>query len=137
MPAFTRLGHERQDLLSPCDAMHVYTDQTSVYTLIRKSFEGLESEPMLTPRGKSPLPEIFSPEEDRTHDAASSRTASPTHFQRANPAPVDMTDLGRLTAPVVLSWVRLRWKVNSRSSCAAIRARMHHKVVRHYFQSCQ
>ena len=22
-PAFTRLGHERQDLLSPCDGMHV------------------------------------------------------------------------------------------------------------------
>ena len=25
---------------------------------------GMESEPMLTPREKSPLPEIFSPEED-------------------------------------------------------------------------
>ena len=24
--AFTRLGHERQDLLSPCDEMHVCTD---------------------------------------------------------------------------------------------------------------
>ena len=23
---FTRLGHERQDLLSPCDEMHVCTD---------------------------------------------------------------------------------------------------------------
>ena len=22
LPAFTRLGHERQDLLSPCDEMH-------------------------------------------------------------------------------------------------------------------
>ena len=36
LPAFTRLGHERQDLLSPCDGMHVCTDKTSVYTLIRK-----------------------------------------------------------------------------------------------------
>ena len=36
LPAFTRLGHERQDLLSSCDEMHVCTD----YTLIRKSFEG-------------------------------------------------------------------------------------------------
>ena len=36
---------------------------------------------MLTPREKSPLPE-----EDRTRDAASSRTASPTHYQRAIPA---------------------------------------------------
>ena len=40
LPAFTRLGHERQDLLSPCDKMHVCKDQTSVYTLIRRSFGG-------------------------------------------------------------------------------------------------
>ena len=26
LPAFTCLGHERQDLLSPCDGMHVCTD---------------------------------------------------------------------------------------------------------------
>ena len=26
LPAFTRLGHERQDLLSPCEEMHVCTD---------------------------------------------------------------------------------------------------------------
>ena len=26
LPAFTRLGHERQDLLSPCDEMHACTD---------------------------------------------------------------------------------------------------------------
>ena len=26
LPAFTRLGHERQDLLSPCDEMRVCTD---------------------------------------------------------------------------------------------------------------
>ena len=26
VPAFTRLGHECQDLLSPCDGMHVCTD---------------------------------------------------------------------------------------------------------------
>ena len=37
--------------------MHVYTDWTSVYTLIRRSFGGMEFEPMLTPREKSPLPE--------------------------------------------------------------------------------
>ena len=51
-----------------------------------KVLGGMESEPMLTPREKSTLPEKFSSEEDRTHDAASSRTASPTHYQRANPA---------------------------------------------------
>ena len=26
LPAFTRLGHERQDLLSQCDEMHMCTD---------------------------------------------------------------------------------------------------------------
>ena len=26
LPAFTRLGHERRDLLSPCDGMHACTD---------------------------------------------------------------------------------------------------------------
>ena len=49
--------------------------------------EGDGSEPMLTPREKSPLPEKFFREEDRTHDAASSRTASPTLYQRAVPGP--------------------------------------------------
>ena len=53
-----------------------------------KSLGGMESEAMLTPREKSPLPEKFSPEEDQTHDTASSRTASPTHCQPAIPAPV-------------------------------------------------
>ena len=32
--AFTRLRHDCQDLLSPCDGMIVCTDQTSVYNLI-------------------------------------------------------------------------------------------------------
>ena len=41
---------------------------------------------MLILRDKSPLPEKFSSEENQTHDAASSRTASPTHYQRAIPA---------------------------------------------------
>ena len=40
LPTFTHLGHEHQDLLSLCDEMHVCTDYTSVYTLIRKSFWG-------------------------------------------------------------------------------------------------
>ena len=38
--------------------------------------------------GKSSLPEKFSSEEDQTHNAESSRTASPTHLQRAIPAPI-------------------------------------------------
>ena len=87
LTAFARPGHECQHLLSPCDEIYVCTDYTSVYTLIRKNFGGMESEPMLTPREKFPLPEKFSSEEDRTRDAASNRTASPTHCQRAIPAP--------------------------------------------------
>ena len=50
---FTHLGHECQELLSPCNGMHVCTDQTSVYTLLQKSFGGMASEPMLTPRTNS------------------------------------------------------------------------------------
>ena len=65
LPALTRLGHERQDLLSLCHGMYVCTDYTSDDTLIRKSFGGMESEPMLTPRGKSSRLEKFSPEENR------------------------------------------------------------------------
>ena len=53
----------------------------------KKSFGGMESEPMLTPREKSPLPENFSTEGDGTHNAESVRTASPTHYQRAIPTP--------------------------------------------------
>ena len=49
----------------------------------------MESEPMLTPREKSPLPEKFSPVEYRTHDAAS---RSPTHYQQAVPAPIFVND---------------------------------------------
>ena len=53
--AFTCPGHECQDFLRLCDVMHVCTDKTSVYTLIRKSFGETEIETMLTPRGKSLL----------------------------------------------------------------------------------
>ena len=48
---------------------------------------GKESEPTLTPREKYALQENKISEEDGNHDAASSRTASPTHYQRAIPAP--------------------------------------------------
>ena len=88
LPAFTCLGHKCQDLSSLCDGMHACTDKTSAYTLIRKSFGGMESEPMLTPRGKSPLLEKFSSDEDQTHNAALSRTASPTHYQLSCSGPL-------------------------------------------------
>ena len=47
---------------------------------------------MLTPREKSPLPKKFSPEEDRTQEATSGRTASPTHYQQAVPVPCHASD---------------------------------------------
>ena len=81
LPAFTYLGHECQDLLSRWDGILVCTDLTLVYTLIRKSFGEMLSEPMLTPKEKSTVLEKFSPEEDQTQDAASSRTVSPAHYQ--------------------------------------------------------
>ena len=49
-----------------------------------KEFYGMESEPMSTPREKSPLRKKFS-SEDRTHNTVSSRTACPTHYQWAIP----------------------------------------------------
>ena len=53
---------------------------------------------MLAPKEKFSLPEKFS-EEDQTHDAASSRTASQTHCQRAISAPSHITDTGS-TSPI-------------------------------------
>ena len=68
LPAFTRLGHERQDLLSPCDEMHdldlgLYSHPKEVFFFFfflgGGGGGGMEFEPMLTPRNKSPLPENF------------------------------------------------------------------------------
>ena len=48
---------------------------------------GMESEPMITPR-KNPLyRKKKSPQKDRTHDVASSRTASQTHYQMSYSGP--------------------------------------------------
>ena len=58
LPAFIRLGHECQEVLCPYDGMHrLDLGSYSVHTLIRKSFRATESEPTLTPKEKSPLPE--------------------------------------------------------------------------------
>ena len=55
------------------------------FSLIRKSFGGMESGPMLTPREK--IPSTGGSEEDRTRDAASRRTASPTHYRLSYSGP--------------------------------------------------
>ena len=113
LTAFTRLGHECQDLLSPCDGMHVCTHQTSVYTLIRKSFRGMELELMLAPREKSPLPEKSSSEKDRTHDAASRRTASPTLYQLNSSGPRSENEVGYLSFPQILTCKKKKKKETS------------------------
>ena len=68
------------DLLSPCDGMHDCTDYTSVYTLIRKSLWGMESEAMLTPRENSPLPQTQRRVEPATLHHTGQR-ATGTHYQ--------------------------------------------------------
>ena len=69
-------------------AMECMCAQTRPRSILSsKSFWGMESELMVTPREKSPLVEKFSPDEDRTHYTASSRTVSPRHSQRLIPAP--------------------------------------------------
>ena len=55
LPAFTRLGQECQDLLSPCNGIHVCTDETSVYSLIRKTFGGSGVRTHVNSKGKDPL----------------------------------------------------------------------------------
>ena len=129
LAAFTRLGHKCQDLWSPCDEMHVCTDLTSVYTLIRKRFFFLGGgggwgevgvRTHVNSKGKIPStgnnspqrkfePTTLHPAGQRVqhttnqlfHQAGqpaqhttnqlfqppSSRTASPTHYQPAIPAP--------------------------------------------------
>ena len=58
LPAFTRLGRERQDLLSPCDEICMCAQTRPRFILSSEGVFGrMEFEPMLTPREKSPLPE--------------------------------------------------------------------------------
>ena len=49
LSAIYSLGHECQDLVSPCDGMHMCTDYTSVYTLIGKSFGEWSQKPCKLP----------------------------------------------------------------------------------------
>ena len=83
---------------------------------------GVESESMLTLREKSPLLEKFSPEECRTHDAASNRTASPAHYLRAIPAPDNPFDLQLLSKCGITHTYRLEitapvgWALNTNNS---------------------
>ena len=84
----------------------------SVYALIWKSFGGMKSEPVLTPRARSPLPEKFSPEEDRTCAAASHRTVSTEHSQWAIPAQKAWIEPRSFALKAIASTTRLTWQVN-------------------------
>ena len=59
LPAFTGLGHERQDLWSLCNKCMCAQTRPQFILSSERVFWGLEFEPMLTPREKSPLPENF------------------------------------------------------------------------------
>ena len=59
---------------------------SSERALKKKKLNGMESEPMLTLRKKSPLPEAQ--RKNRTRDAASLRTASPTHCPLSYSGPI-------------------------------------------------
>ena len=55
LPVFSQLGYDRRDLCSPSNGMHVCTDETSVYTLIRKSFGGNGVRTHVNSKGKNPV----------------------------------------------------------------------------------
>ena len=88
LPALTRIGHECQDLLSPCDGMHMCAETRPRFILFSERVFGKLSQSPCKLQGKIPYTGKNSPEEDRIHDAASSRTACPTHYQRAIPTPI-------------------------------------------------
>ena len=69
LPAFTRLGHESQDLYRSCDGCLCTQTRPRFILSSERVLGGMKSEPMLTPREKSLLAEEFSSEEDGTHQA--------------------------------------------------------------------
>ena len=93
LPAFTHLGMNVRIFEFVRWNACVQRLDLGLYSHPKEFFGGMESEPMLTPREISPLPEKVSSEEGPTHDAASSRTASPTHYPRAILAPVPAVTL--------------------------------------------
>ena len=56
LPAFTRVEHEHQSMQWNACAHRL---DLSLYSHLKEFFGGMEFEPMLTPREKSPLPENF------------------------------------------------------------------------------
>ena len=80
LPAFTRVGHESQDLFSPCDGMHVCRLDLGIYSH-PKEFWGNRVRNFVNSKGEKTS--TGGSEEVRTRDAraASHRAASPTHYR--------------------------------------------------------
>ena len=111
LPAFTHLRHECQDPMSLCDGMHVCTDQTLVYTPIRKSFGGMESELMLTPakqRAQHTTNELFHPTQLQQTQSV---------FQPSFALPLDHSNMKLLSPKHLLQPFPTRSQKNNRKSC--------------------
>ena len=78
LPTFTHLGHECQDLLSPCDGI-MCAQIRPRFILSSERVMGNEVGTNVNSKGK--IPSTGGSEEGRTRDAASRRAASPTHYR--------------------------------------------------------
>ena len=87
LPAFTRLGHECQDLLSSCDEMHVHRLDLGLHSHPR---EILGNGVRTYVNSMRKIPSTRGSEKSRSIDAASRRTASPTHYQLSYSGPYEI-----------------------------------------------
>ena len=108
--------HGCQDLLSPCGG-YMCTQTRPRFTPSSEEVWWVESEPMLTPRKNLYRTKSFSVE-DRTHDAASGRTESPTHYQLSYSGPQVGVRDHRFKQPghVLRSWSGALWWGDSRGA---------------------
>ena len=82
LPAFIYLGHECQDLLSLC--VCVQTRPQFILSSERVVGNGVKTHV----NSKRKIPYTGGSEKDQTHDTASRRTASPTHYQLSYSSPL-------------------------------------------------
>ena len=77
LTAVTCLGHECRDLLSRCNGMHAQTRSQFILSSKRVLGNGVRNHV----NSKTKIPSTRGSKEVRTHDTASGRTVSPTHYQ--------------------------------------------------------
>ena len=87
LPAFTRLGHECQDLLNLCNGMHVCTDYTLVYTLIWKRFLRNGVRTHVNSKGKIPSTGKNLPRGGSNPQCCITQGSEPNTLPTAFPAP--------------------------------------------------